>query len=143
MAAQREMAATRETYGRTLLSMAEEFPEIVVLGGDLNVSVFTHLWRDQYPDRFYDFGPSEQNLIAVGAGLAASGQIPFVSTFSVFGVGRPFDQLRVCPGSAGRRREDNFGSFTGADGKYRKADGTRRKRGKFVSPSGSAARGAC
>ena len=95
MAVQREMAATRETYGRTLLSMAEEFPEIVVLGGDLNVSVFTHLWRDQYPDRFYDFGPSEQNLIAVGAGLAASGQIPFVSTFSVFGVGRPFDQLRV------------------------------------------------
>ena len=95
MAAQREMASNRETYGHTLLSMAEEYPDIVVLGGDLNVSVFVHLWRDKYPDRFYDFGPSEQNLIAVGAGLAASGQIPFVSTFSVFGVGRPFDQLRV------------------------------------------------
>ena len=95
MAGQREMASTRETYGRTLLSMAEEYPEIVVLGGDLNVSVFTHLWRDQYPHRFYDFGPSEQNLIGVAAGLAASGQIPFVSTFAVFGVGRPFDQLRV------------------------------------------------
>ena len=95
MAAQREMASNRETYGRTLLGMADEFPEIVVLGGDLNVSVFTHLWRDQYPDRFYDFGPSEQNLIGVAAGLAASGQIPFVSTFAVFGVGRPFDQLRV------------------------------------------------
>lgn len=95
MTAQREMVSTRETYGRTLLTMAEDFPEIVVLGGDLNVSVFTHLWRDQYPDRFYDFGPSEQNLIGVGAGLAASGQIPFVSTFAVFGVGRPFDQLRV------------------------------------------------
>ena len=95
MAAHREMASNRETYGRTLLSMADEYPEIVVLGGDLNVSVFTHLWRDQYPDRFFDFGPSEQNLIGVAAGLAASGQIPFVSTFAVFGVGRPFDQLRV------------------------------------------------
>ena len=95
MAAAREMVSNRETYGRTLLDMAKEHPDIVVLGGDLNVSVFTHLWRDQHPDRFFDFGPSEQNLIAVGAGLAASGKIPFVSTFAVFGVGRPFDQLRV------------------------------------------------
>ncbi len=95
MTAQRTMASTRETYGRTLLEMAEEFPDIVVLGGDLNVSVFTHLWRDKYPERFFDFGPAEQNLVGVGAGLAASGKIPFVSTFAVFGVGRPFDQLRV------------------------------------------------
>jgi transketolase len=95
MAAQRATASTRENYGKTLLSMAEEHPSIVVLGGDLNISVFTHLWRDQYPDRFFDFGPAEQNIIGVGAGLAASGKIPFVSTFSVFGVCRPFDQLRV------------------------------------------------
>lgn len=95
MVAQRTTASTREAYGKTLLSMAEEYPSIVVLGGDLNVSVFTHLWRDQYPDRFFDFGPAEQNIIGVGAGLAASGKIPFVSTFSVFGVCRPFDQLRV------------------------------------------------
>ncbi|HZA25022.1 MAG TPA: transketolase C-terminal domain-containing protein, partial [Dehalococcoidia bacterium] len=95
MVAQRTTASTREAYGKTLLGMAEEYPSIVVLGGDLNVSVFTHLWRDQYPDRFFDFGPAEQNIIGVGAGLAASGKIPFVSTFSVFGVCRPFDQLRV------------------------------------------------
>jgi transketolase len=95
MVKQWAMASTRETYGKTVLSMAEEYPNIVVLGGDLNVSVFTHLWRDKYPDRFFDFGPAEQNLIGVGAGLAASGKIPFVSTFSVFGVGRPFDQLRI------------------------------------------------
>jgi transketolase len=95
MVAQREMASTRETYGRTLLELADTFPDLVVLGGDLNVSVFTHLWRDQYPDRFFDFGPAEQNMVGVGAGLAASGKIPFVSTFAVFGVGRPFDQLRV------------------------------------------------
>ena len=95
MVAQKTMASTREAYGRTLLNLAEDYPDIVVLGGDLNVSVFTHLWRDKYPDRFFDFGPAEQNIIGVGAGLAASGKIPFVSTFAVFGVGRPFDQLRV------------------------------------------------
>ena len=95
MTTQRATAATRETYGRTLLTMADEFPDIVVLGGDLNVSTFVHLWRDQYPDRFFDFGPAEQNIVGVAAGLAAAGKIPFVSTFSVFGTGRPYDQLRV------------------------------------------------
>ena len=95
MATTREMAANRETYGRTLLTMAEDYPDIVVLGGDLNVSTFVHLWRDQYPDRFFDFGPAEQNIVGVAAGLAAAGKIPFVSTFSVFGTGRPYDQLRV------------------------------------------------
>ncbi len=95
MAAHRRMASTRQIYGETLLEMADSYPDLVVLGGDLNVSVFTHLWRDKHPERFFDFGPAEQNLIGVGAGLAASGKVPFVSTFSVFGVGRPFDQLRV------------------------------------------------
>ena len=95
MATTREMVANREVYGRTLLTMAEDYPDIVVLGGDLNVSTFVHLWRDQYPDRFFDFGPAEQNIVGVAAGLAAAGKIPFVSTFSVFGTGRPYDQLRV------------------------------------------------
>jgi transketolase len=87
--------ATRETYGRTLLTMADDHPDIVVLGGDLNVSTFVHLWRDQYPERFFDFGPAEQNIVGVAAGLAAAGKVPFISTFSVFGTGRPYDQLRV------------------------------------------------
>ena len=95
MATQRASAATRETYGRTLLTMADDHPDIVVLGGDLNVSTFVHLWRDQYPERFFDFGPAEQNIVGVAAGLAAAGKVPFVSTFSVFGTGRPYDQLRV------------------------------------------------
>ena len=95
MVTQRASAATRETYGRTLLAMADDHPDIVVLGGDLNVSTFVHLWRDQYPERFFDFGPAEQNIVGVAAGLAAAGKVPFVSTFSVFGTGRPYDQLRV------------------------------------------------
>lgn len=119
MVAQKATASTRETYGKTLISMAQEYPDIVVLGGDLNVSVFTHLWRDQYPDRFFDFGPAEQNMIGVGAGLAASGKIPFVSTFSVFGVCRPFDQLRVLVSQASLNLKlvcTHAGILTGEDG---------------------------
>ncbi|MCY4367039.1 MAG: transketolase family protein [Chloroflexi bacterium] len=119
MVAQRRMASTRQTYGETLLEMADSFPDIVVLGGDLNVSVFTHLWRDKYPERFFDFGPAEQNLVGVGAGLAANGKIPFVSTFSVFGVGRPFDQLRVLVSQGNLNMKlvcTHAGILTGEDG---------------------------
>ena len=119
MVAQKSTASTRESYGRTLLEMAEEYPDIVVLGGDLNVSVFTHLWRDKYPERFFDFGPAEQNIIGVAAGLAASGKIPFVSTFAVFGVGRPFDQLRVLVAQAHLNVKlvcTHAGILTGEDG---------------------------
>ena len=119
MAAQWRMASTRQIYGETLLEMADSFPNIVVLGGDLNVSVFTHLWRDKHPERFFDFGPAEQNLIGVGAGLAASGKTPFVSTFSVFGVGRPFDQLRVLVSQANLNLKlvcTHAGILTGEDG---------------------------
>ena len=119
MVAQRKMASTRQTYGETLIEIAEDFPDIVVLGGDLNVSVFTHLWRDRYPERFFDFGPAEQNLVGVGAGLAASGMVPFVSTFSVFGVGRPFDQLRVLVSQANLNLKlvcTHAGILTGEDG---------------------------
>ena len=119
MVAQKTTASTRESYGRTLLDMAEEYPGIVVLGGDLNVSVFTHLWRDKYPERFFDFGPAEQNIIGVAAGLAASGKIPFVSTFAVFGVGRPFDQLRVLVAQAHLNVKlvcTHAGILTGEDG---------------------------
>lgn len=119
MAAQWRTASTRQIYGETLLELADSYPDIVVLGGDLNVSVFTHLWRDKYPERFFDFGPAEQNLIGVGAGLAASGKIPFVSTFSVFGVGRPFDQLRVLVSQANLNLKlvcTHAGILTGEDG---------------------------
>ena len=119
MVAQKTMASTREAYGRTLLDLAEDYPDVVVLGGDLNVSVFTHLWRDKYPERFFDFGPAEQNMIGVGAGLAASGKIPFVSTFAVFGVGRPFDQLRVLVSQARLNLKlvcTHAGILTGEDG---------------------------
>ena len=87
--------ATREAYGKALVELGRENPDIVVLGGDLNKSTFVHLFAAEFPDRFFDFGPAEQNIMGVAAGMAASGKIPFVSTFSVFGMCRPFDQVRV------------------------------------------------
>ncbi len=88
-------ASTREVFGRTLVELGKQNPDIVVLGGDLNRSTFAHLFAEEFPSRFFDFGPAEQNIMGVAAGLAASGKIPFVSTFAVFGMCRPFDQIRV------------------------------------------------
>ena len=119
MVTARKMASARETYGRTLLELAEDHPDIAVLGGDLNISVSTHLWRDQYPERFFDFGPAEQNIMGVAAGLAASGKVPFASTFAVFGTGRAFDQLRVLiaqPGLNVKLVCTHAGIITGEDG---------------------------
>jgi transketolase len=90
-----KMVSTRQVYGETLLELGRENPDIVVLGGDLNRSTFAHLFGNEFSHRFFDFGPAEQNIIGVAAGLASSGKTPFVSTFAVFGTGRPFDQLRV------------------------------------------------
>ncbi len=112
-------ASTREVYGRTLLELAKENPDIVGLGGDLNKSTFTHLFRDEIPDRFFDFGPAEQNMMGVAAGMAAAGKIPFVSTFSVFGTCRPFDQIRVSIAQAHLNVKivcTHAGLLTGEDG---------------------------
>lgn len=95
MAAKFSLASTREAYGKALLELGRENPDIVVVGGDLNVSTFVYLFAQEFPERFFDFGPAEQNMMSVAAGLASSGKVPFVSTFVVFGTSRPFDQMRV------------------------------------------------
>ena len=88
-------ASTRETYGRTLVELGRENPDIVVLGGDLNKSTVINLFADEFPDRFFDLGPAEQNMMSVAAGLASAGKTVFASTFAVFGSGRPYDQIRI------------------------------------------------
>ena len=87
--------STRETFGKTLVDLGRENPDIVVLGGDLNVSTFTSLFAAEFPDRFFDLGAAEQNILSIAAGLASAGKIPFCSTFAVFGTGRAFDQIRL------------------------------------------------
>ena len=108
MVAESRVASTRETYGKVLAELGKKHPEIVVLGGDLNKSTFTYLFAAQFPDRFFDFGPAEQNIMGVAAGLASSGKTPFVSTFAVFGTCRPFDQIRVSIASAPSERKDSM-----------------------------------
>ena len=88
-------ASTRETFGNTLAELGGEDPNIVVLGGDLNKSTFANRFGARFPDRFFDFGPAEQNIMGVAAGFASAGKTPIVSTFSVFGTCRPFDQIRI------------------------------------------------
>lgn len=88
-------ASTRESYGAALLELGRTNSDIVVLGGDLNKSTFIHLFAQEFPDRFFDLGPAEQNMMSIAAGLASTGKTVFASTFAVFGSGRPFDQIRI------------------------------------------------
>lgn len=90
-----DSVSTREVAGDMLVKLGHEYPDLVIVGGDLNKSTFANKFQAEFPERFFDFGPAEQNMVSVAAGLAASGKIPIVSTFAVFGTSRPFDQLRV------------------------------------------------
>ncbi|HTM47701.1 MAG TPA: transketolase C-terminal domain-containing protein [Bryobacteraceae bacterium] len=87
--------ATREAFGKTLAKLGAENPDIVVCDADLSKSTYTHLFAKEFPDRFFECGIAEANMVSIGAGLAASGKIPFVSSFSVFVMNKGFEQLRV------------------------------------------------
>ncbi len=85
----------RETYGKTLVELGRENSDIVVLDADLSRSTMTRFFASEFPGRFFDCGIAEQNMVSIAAGLAASGKIPFASTFAVFVPGRCFDQIRM------------------------------------------------
>ena len=89
-------ASTRETYGKTLVELGRQNKDIVVLDADLSTSTMTSFFAREFPDRFFDCGLEEQNMIGIAAGLAASGKIVFVSSFAIFASCRCFDQLRLC-----------------------------------------------
>ena len=89
-----EKIATRESYGNSLVELGAKYPEIVVLDADLAESTKTVYFKKAYPDRFFDCGIAEQNMVAVAAGLATCGKIPFCSSFAMFASGRAFDQVR-------------------------------------------------
>jgi len=85
----------REVYGETLVKLGKENLDIVVLDADLSRSTMTQFFAKKFPKRFFDCGIAEQNMVSIAAGLAASGKIPFASTFAVFTPGRCFDQIRM------------------------------------------------
>ena len=89
-------ASARETYGKTLVELGKQNKDIVVLDADLSPSTMTHFFAREFPNRFFDCGLEEQNMIGIAAGLAASGKTVFASTFAVFASCRCFDQVRMC-----------------------------------------------
>jgi transketolase len=89
-------ASTRETYGKTLVELGRQNKDIVVLDADVSPSTMTNFFAREFPERFFNCGLEEQNMIGIAAGLAASGKIVFATTFVVFVVCRCFDQLRLC-----------------------------------------------
>lgn len=86
--------ATRESYGETLKELAEEYKNLVVLDADLAAATKTGIFKKAYPDRFFDCGIAEANMMGVAAGLACCGKIPFASTFAMFAAGRAFEIVR-------------------------------------------------
>lgn len=86
--------ATRDAYGKTLVSLGAKNDNVVVLDADLSKSTKTHGFKVEYPERFFNMGIAEANMMGVAAGLAAAGKVPFASTFAVFAAGRAFEIIR-------------------------------------------------
>ena len=86
--------ATRVSYGDALKEIAAENPDIVVLDADLAAATKTGTFKKAYPDRFFDCGIAECNMAGIAAGFAASGKIPFMSSFAMFAAGRAYEQVR-------------------------------------------------
>jgi len=94
----KELLSTRDAYGDTLVKLGRANRDIVVLDSDLSASTRTQLFAKEFPDRFFNFGVAEANMIGTAAGLAASGKVPFASSFAIFETGRAWEQIRqsVC-----------------------------------------------
>jgi transketolase len=86
--------ATREAFGQALADAGAD-ERVVVVDGDVNNSTYTNKFKDKYPDRFFNAGIAESNMVGIAAGLAASGKIPIASSFSVFLMANAFDQIRM------------------------------------------------
>ena len=86
--------ATRQSFGEELANIGEKNDQIVVLDADLSSATKTNIFAKKFPNRFFDMGIAEQNMIGTAAGLATCGKIPFVSTFAMFAAGRGYDQIR-------------------------------------------------
>jgi transketolase len=88
------MIATRDAYGETLAELGAENVNVVALDADLSGSTKTGVFAKKFPERFFNMGIAEANMVGTAAGLAAVGKVPFVSTFAIFAVGRAWEQVR-------------------------------------------------
>ena len=89
-----EKKATRQSYGEALEKLGEKYQDIVVLDADLSTATKTINFAKKFPDRFFDMGIAEANMMSTAAGMATTGKVPFASTFAVFAAGRSYDQIR-------------------------------------------------
>lgn len=86
--------ATRESYGNALAELGAQYPDLIVLDADLAAATKTGIFKKAFPERHIDCGIAECNMVGIAAGLAATGKIPFVSSFAMFAAGRAFEQIR-------------------------------------------------
>ena len=122
-----EKIATREAYGKALVELGEQNNKVVVLDADLAGATMTKFFKAAHPDRFFDCGIAEANMMNIGAGLSTMGLIPFCSTFAMFGAGRAYEQIRnsiaypkfnvkICCSHAGVSVGEDGGSHQSAEG---------------------------
>lgn len=114
-----EKIATREAYGKALVELGAAHDDLIVLDADLSCSTKTNLFAAKYPERFYNLGVAEQNLIGWAAGMAACGKKPFASSFAVFATARTYDQIRssvAFPNLNVKIAASHAGLSVGADG---------------------------
>jgi transketolase len=114
-----EKIATREAYGKALVELGAQHDDLIVLDADLSCSTKTNLFAAKYPERFYNLGVAEQNLIGWAAGMATCGKKPFASSFAVFATARTYDQIRssvAFPNLNVKIAASHAGLSVGADG---------------------------
>jgi transketolase len=90
-----EKIATRDGFGQALLELGETNPNVVVLTGDLSESTRVEAFAEKFPQRFFEVGVAEQNMVAIAAGLAVSGKIPFTASYAVFSPGKNLETIRT------------------------------------------------
>jgi len=93
--AKTEAAATRNAYGDALVELGELHEEVVALDADLSVSTQSAKFGKRFPERFFNCGAAEANMMSMACGLAATGKVPYASTFAIFAAGRAYDQVRL------------------------------------------------
>jgi transketolase len=95
MEARTEPIATRQAYGDALLALGETHEDVVALDADLAVSTQSMKFGKAFPERFFNCGAAEANMMSIACGLAATGKVPYASTFAIFAAGRAYDQVRL------------------------------------------------
>ncbi len=106
-----EPKATRAAYGEALAALGREYDEVVALDADLSVSTQAAKFGKEFPDRFFNVGAAEANMMSIACGMAATGKVPYCSTFAIFASGRAYDQVRL--GIAHNRLKVRIGASHG------------------------------